>query len=75
MTEQGMREARRTSQAMPVAVLILGLALVVIGQFFLDSLASSGEVWHWVQHGVLFAGGLVIGVAATLLYLAGRQLA
>jgi protein-S-isoprenylcysteine O-methyltransferase Ste14 len=75
MTEQGMREAPRTSQAMPVAVLILGLALVVIGQFFLDSPASTSEVWHWVQHGVLFAGGLAIGVAATLLYLAGRQLA
>jgi hypothetical protein len=73
MTEQGMREAPRTSQAMPVAALIWGLALVVIGQFFLDSLASTGEVWHWVQHGVLFAGGLAIGVAATLLYLAGRQ--
>jgi hypothetical protein len=50
-----------------------GIALVLIGQFVLDKPADTSDVWHWLQHGVLFAGGLAVGVAATRLNFAGRQ--
>jgi protein-S-isoprenylcysteine O-methyltransferase Ste14 len=71
-----MHEARPAAQAAPAAVLIVlvvGIALVVIGQFFLDSLSNTSDTWHWIQHGVIFAGGLAVGGAATLLYIAGRR--
>jgi hypothetical protein len=68
-----MQEVRQTSQVGPVAALVAGIALVLIGQFVLDKPADTSDVWHWLQHGVLFAGGLAVGVAATRLYFAGRQ--
>jgi hypothetical protein len=68
-----MEEVRQTSQVGPVAALMAGIALVLIGQFVLDKLADTSDVWHWLQHGVLFAGGVAVGVAATRLYMAGRQ--
>ena len=69
-----MQEARPTSQAPRVVVLIVGIALVMIGQFVLDRPADTSDAWHWIQHGVLFAGGLAVGGALTLLYLSGRRL-
>jgi uncharacterized membrane protein len=69
-----MREARPADQRTPLVVLVLGVVLVMIGQFVLDKLADTSDAWHWIQHGVLFAGGLAVGAAATVLYLAGRRL-
>jgi hypothetical protein len=62
-----------SSIALPIAGIVLGLVLVIVGQFFLDSLADSSDTWHWVQHGVLFAGGVLIGGAATLLWASGQR--
>ena len=56
-----MYEAGPASPAAPVAILIvlgLGIALVAVGQFVLDSLSDTSDAWHWIQHGVIFAGGL-----------------
>jgi multisubunit Na+/H+ antiporter MnhB subunit len=72
LREQNIRELRPASQAGTVALLIVGIALVLIGQFILDKLADTSDTWHWFQHGVLFGGGVAVGVAATRLYLAGR---
>ena len=58
-----------------MAILIVGIALVIVGQFFLDVLSDTSDTWHWIQHGVMFAGGLAVGVAVTRLYIAGRGLA
>jgi hypothetical protein len=54
-------------------LLVVGIALVLIGQFILDKPADTSDTWHWFQHGVLFAGGLAVGVAATRLYMAGQR--
>ena len=56
-----------------VVVLIVGIVLVLIGQFILDTLADTSDTWHWFQHGALFAGGAAVGGALTRLYMAGRR--
>jgi len=71
-----MHEAGPANPAAPVPVLmvlVIGIALVAVGQFFLDSLSNTNDAWHWIQHGVIFAGGLAVGGASTLLYLASRR--
>jgi drug/metabolite transporter (DMT)-like permease len=70
-----MQEARQGSGsiAMPVVGLVVGVVLVLLGQFFLDSLADSSDTWHWIQHGVLFVGGIAIGWAAALLWASGQR--
>jgi hypothetical protein len=65
--------SRGNSLVMPIAGIVIGLVLVIIGQFFLDKLADQSDTWHWIQHGVLFVGGIVIGVGGTLLWASGRQ--
>jgi hypothetical protein len=62
-----------SSIAMPAVGIVVGLVLVVIGQFFLDGLADGSDTWHWIQHRVLFVGGLSIGWAATMLWATGRR--
>ncbi len=59
--------------AMPVVGIVIGIVLVILGQFFLDHLADTSDTWHYIQHGVLFVGGLAIGSALTLLYTRGQQ--
>lgn len=55
------------------AVLIVGIALVLLAQFFLDSLADGNDAWHWVQHASLFWGGLMTGAGALRLYQVGGR--
>ena len=61
------------SVAMPVVGLVIGLVLIILGQFFLDHLADTSDTWHYVQHGVLAVGGAAIGAAVALLYARGQQ--
>lgn len=70
-----MQEARSsgTAVAMPVFGILVGIALVLIGQFVLDHLADTSDTWHWIQHGVLFLGGIAIGAAGSILWASGRQ--
>jgi hypothetical protein len=58
--------------AVAAGALVVGLVVVIVGQFFLDSLADTGEAWHWIQHGMLFAGGLAVGFGVTTLYARGQ---
>ena len=58
---------------MPIAGIVIGLVLVILAQFFLDKLADSSDTWHWIQHGVLFVGGIVLGAGGTLLWASGQQ--
>lgn len=62
-----------SSMVGPVAGIVVGLVLVIIGQFFLDGPADESQAWHWIQHGVLFAGGMAIGVGATMAWASGRR--
>jgi hypothetical protein len=63
----------RPSVATPVIGIVVGVILVTIGQFFLDKLADTSDTWHYIQHGVLFVGGLAAGAGIALLYVRGQQ--
>jgi hypothetical protein len=73
MSTQTSSTAAGGSLVVPVIGLVVGVVLVVIGQFVLDSLADSSDTWHWIQHGVLFFGGVTIGVAGARLWASGRR--
>jgi hypothetical protein len=71
-----VRDSERASgPVLPVALLAAGVILIIVGLFFLDSLAETTDAWHWIQHGVIFAGGLAIGSGVTMLYIRGRRAA
>ena len=62
-----------TNLVWPVVGIVVGVVLVMVGQFVLDGLADSSDTWHFVQHGVLFVAGLAIGGAAVALYRSGQR--
>jgi hypothetical protein len=70
-----MEQARTSGNALvvPIVVLVIGVVLVLLGQFVLDSLADSSDAWHWIQHGVLFAGGIGVGVGGARLWASGQR--
>ena len=53
--------------------LVLGLGAALVAQFSIDSLADSSQLWHWLQHGALFAGGILAGCSLLTLYRAGQR--
>lgn len=53
--------------------LAAGLLVVLIAQFALDSFADSTQLGHWIQHGLLFAGGVAVGGALVRLHLTAAQ--
>jgi hypothetical protein len=71
---QEVKEARTTGlPVVPIAVLVLGIVLVILGQWVLDGLADTSDTWHFIQHGVLFAAGLAVGGAVLRLYQVGQR--
>ena len=53
-----------------------GLLVTLTAQFGLDSFADSSQLGHWLQHGLLFAGGCAVGTSLVQLYRrAAQQLA
>jgi hypothetical protein len=56
------------SPVAPVIALVAGLTGALIAQFVLDTLADSSDLWHQIQHGLLFIGGLTVGWSLTSLY-------
>lgn len=70
-----MQQARSGTaiQPVPIAGLVVGLVLAILGQFVLDKLADTSDTWHYIQHGVLFVAGLAIGAAIVALYQAGQR--
>jgi hypothetical protein len=69
-------EATRTGGANlvgPVITLLIGVVLLIVGQFFLDHLADTSDTWHSIQHGTFFVGGIAAGVGGTLLWASGRR--
>ena len=65
-------------QGMLQGVIMLGGGLLVTlaAQFGMDSFADSSQLGHWLQHGLLFAGGCTVGASLVQLYRrAAQQLA
>ena len=57
----------------PVIGLVLGIVIVLIANFTLDTLADSSDTWHNIQHGTFVLGGALIGIGGTLLWASGRR--
>jgi hypothetical protein len=57
----------------PLIGLVLGIVVVLIANFTLDSLADSSDTWHNIQHGTFVLGGALIGIGGTLLWASGRK--
>jgi hypothetical protein len=57
----------------PLIGVILGIVIVLIANFTLDSLADSSDTWHMIQHGTFVVGGALIGIGGTLLWASGRR--
>ena len=57
----------------PIAGLALSLAAVLGSQFALDGAADTSTIVHWLQHGLLFGGGVGAGVALNAIRSAGQS--
>jgi hypothetical protein len=53
--------------------LLVGVAVVLVAQFMLEGLADEREFWLWLQHGLIFFGGIVVGAAGLRLYWEGQR--
>lgn len=56
----------------PVAGLIVSVSAVLLSQFGLDGAADTSTLVHWIQHGLLFGGGVGTGVAVYVIRSAGQ---
>ena len=63
----------RTDLIAPVVAVVVGIVLVILAQYVLDSLADTSDTWHNIQHGTFFVGGLGVGIGGTLLWASGRR--
>jgi hypothetical protein len=54
-------------------LLLLGVAVALTAQFFLDSWSAQSDFNHWIQHGLLFWSGVAVGCALVMLHLASRR--
>jgi uncharacterized membrane protein len=68
----GVHRSRTGGPVVPAAAVAAGVLLALVAQFGLDPLADTGDTWHWIQHGLTFAGGVITGAAAMVLYAASR---
>ena len=56
-----------------IAGLAISLAAVLGSQFALDGAADTSTIVHWLQHGLLFSGGVGTGVAVIAIRSAGQS--
>ena len=50
-----------------------GLLATLTAQFGIDSFADTSLLGHWLQHGLLFTGGLAVGTALVQLHRTSAQ--
>jgi hypothetical protein len=50
---------------------VVGAVAALGAQFGLEGWAEAGEIGHWVQHGVVFWSGVLVGVGLLRLYQLG----
>lgn len=58
----------RSSVALPLTAVLVGVVVALVAQFAMDSLADSSDLGHWAQHALLFWSGIVIGLGLYGLY-------
>jgi hypothetical protein len=65
--------ARAGNLVVPVVVVVVGFVLMVVAQYVLEGLSDTSDTWHNIQHGMLFIGGVGVGIGGMLLWLSGRR--
>ncbi len=55
-----------------VAGLVVSVSAVLLSQFALDLAADTSTIVHWIQHGLLFGGGVGTGLALNVIRGAGQ---
>ncbi len=50
-----------------------GVVAVLFAQFPMESFAEQSDLGHWIQHGVLFWGGVAVGAAGYGLWRRGQR--
>lgn len=55
-----------------LVILVLAVVAALVAQFLLEPLADRNDLWHWIQHGILFWSGIAAGIAGTFLYRRGQ---
>ncbi|GAC1470544.1 MAG: hypothetical protein PVS2B1_11250 [Candidatus Dormibacteraceae bacterium] len=63
----------RDSAVWPLAGLALSITVVLLSQFALDGAADASTIVHWIQHGLLFGGGVGTGLAIHAIRKAGQS--
>ena len=63
----------RNSSVWLLAGLGLSVTVVLISQFALDGAADASTIVHWIQHGLLFGGGVGAGLALHAIRSAGQS--
>jgi hypothetical protein len=56
-----------------VVAVTVGVAVVLFAQFPMESFAEQSDLGHWIQHGLLFWGGVAVGVAVYGLWRRGQR--
>jgi hypothetical protein len=56
-----------------IVAIVVGVVLILLGQFGLDGLSDSSPTWHWVQHGVFVVCGILVGIGGLKLYGFGQR--
>jgi len=65
----------RTHRSKPLIGLLAAVIVALIAQFPLEGWAERNDLVHWIQHGLLFWGGVGVGIAALTLYRRGQRTA
>lgn len=45
----------------------------LVAQFGIDSIADASQLGHWMQHGLLFVGGISVGTSLVQLHRKAAQ--
>ena len=53
--------------------LAVAVAVVLFAQFPMESFAEQSDLGHWIQHGLLFWGGVAVGAAGYGLWRRGQR--
>jgi len=56
-----------------LALVMAGAGVAMFSEFGLNAWASASQLGDWVQHGVIFWGGMAVGVGVAGLWQAGRR--
>jgi hypothetical protein len=51
----------------------VGVIVVLLAQFPMETVAEQSDLVHWIQHGLIFWGGVVVGAATYAIWRRGQR--